>query len=401
MKSAAELAEALNKAASAPERIAAAVAMGWHGAPEHVGGLMAKLESEPEAWVAAAYCAALEMIGEPNVSVALQRWLRQCPDAQVWNVCHTLGKLRGVDPIVPSGTDVRGLRKIWIKACDEEAVSAIKNLESDDNGVRFIVDSGQSQIRIDYDSPPQGTSNWARWNRSLLVRGRRVYSVGSTCGTCETLLTLVGWPPERALPLSRELSATMQDEVTLDSEWIQTWTPVLTQLQTGHYLGVSLRLPVERVDSEEVSWMTRRRKFRLEDPDWPSDDETPPWPGTPHFQGPMFATPPRTYWVALASQDLATLNEERVQHYMQRIRDGHRPSALTLGWMEDRYVQAEWNERVVVLAILDGHHKLEAYARLALPATVVSLFHLENTGGAPNDPSAPLLDAIRQLDSLR
>ncbi|MEZ4359544.1 MAG: hypothetical protein R3B48_05140 [Kofleriaceae bacterium] len=65
--------------------------------------------------------------------------------------------------------------------------------------------------------------------------------------------------------------------------------------------------------------------------------------------------------------------------------------------MEDRYVQAEWDELFVVLCVLDGHHKLEAYSRCGVPAHVIALFHLENTWGPREDRSGPLVEAIRQL----
>lgn len=392
----AELLDQLANAQSAPEQVAAAVAMGWNGAAEFAPLLVSKLKSEPAPRVASAYCAALEMLAERSVIGELTRWLERCPDTQVWDVCRVLRRLRAIDPLVPVGANIQQLRQLWLDA--GEQAPAVQNVEGNNESVRFDVTSGRGQIRIDFDLPKKGTSNWARWNRSLLVGERSLYSVGSTCGTCETLLMLTGFPPARALDISEKLSATMQEQAPLDSQWVHTWSPILTQLQTGHYLGATLSLPVERVDSGDASWMTRRQEFRLEaNPGWPSDDDIPPWPETPHFQGPMFEEPLRTYWVALPSQNLAALDEERVQYYMQRIENGHRPSALALGWMEDRYVQAEWNERVVALVLLDGHHKMEAYARLQEPASIIALFHLENTWGPREDPAAPLLDALRQL----
>lgn len=391
-----ELVARLENAKNAPERVAAAVAMGWDGAPEFAPLLVSKLKNaKPN--VAEAYCAALEMIAEPGVVDTLLEWLRECPDEQVWNVCHVLGRLQGVDPLIPTNVDVPGLRDIWLRAFNQEATASIKGVSEEKHFVRFGVDHGRSQVRIDYDAPMRGTSNWGRWNRSLLVGGQPLYSVSSTCGTCETILVLTGFPADHALELSRELSATLQDSAPLGCEWVRSWTPLLTQLQTGHYLAATLSLTVERVDSSDASWMTRRYEFREDDPEWPDDGEPSPWPGTPHFQGPMFAEPLRTYWVTLPSQDLAALDEERVQFYMQRIRHGHRPSALALGWMEDRYVQAEWNERVVATVLLDGHHKMEAYARLNEPASLIALFHLDSTWGPREDPSRPLLQALAQL----
>lgn len=390
-----ELVARLENAKNAPERVAAAVAMGWDGAPEFAPLLVSKLKEAPETNVVSAYCVALEMIADTSVLGDLMQWLARCPDAQVWDVCRVLRRLRAIDPLLPAGADVHQLRQMWLEAGDERP--DVQNVRVSDEHLRFDVTSGRGQLRIDFDAPKQGTSNWARWNRSLFVGDTRLYSLGSTCGTCETLLVLAGFPADHALALSQELSATMQSSAPLGVEWAQNWSPVLTQLQTGHYLAAALSLPVERIDSSDASWMTKRYEFREEDPEWPDDSEPSPWPATPHFQGPMFAEPLRTYWVTLPSQDLAALDEERVQFYMQRIRDGHRPSALALGWMEDRYVQAEWNERVVATVLLDGHHKMEAYARLGEPASFIALFHLESTWGPRDDRARPLLEALAQL----
>jgi hypothetical protein len=209
---------------------------------------------------------------------------------------------------------------------------------------------------------------------------------------------MVGWPSRRAFPVARELSDTMQDRAVPSSSWIKTWSPILGELQTGHYLAASLDLPVEHVTCEESSWFTLRQFLRT----WNEVEDGPldicsSWPGIAHFQGPSFAGEITSFWIVLPSRDISELDERTVDYYVEAIGQGRRPTVLTLGWLEERYVMAEWYERFVLLFVLDGHHKLEAYSRCAVPASTIALFRLESTWGPPHDRSKDLIKAIRQL----
>jgi hypothetical protein len=385
---------------SAQERVQAAVAIG-HEHPEGASAaLVGQLAREKDVRAAAACCAALESIRDEHVVEPLKALLETCPDDQVWDITHTLGRLTGIDPLIPQGAEVLIFRKTWLQAIERGNKSVVTDQGDDSTFMRFSVDGGQGRIRFDYDPPPAGTVNWPRWGRSLFVGERALYNVGSTCGTCETMLNLVGWPEQSAFDRARSMALSMQDDANPSPEWIKEWSPILSELQTGHYLATSVSLPVERVTCANSSWMTLRQGLRA----WEEDEDGPmeidvSWPGTDHFQGPTFAGAMRSFWSVLPSQDLSKLRESQVEHYVEQIRQGKKPTVLALGWMEDRYVQAEWNERFVVLCVLDGHHKLEAYARCQQPAKIICLFYLENTWGPRSDPSGPLVDAIAQLSS--
>lgn len=383
---------------SSNDRLRAAITIGHEHPEQGSAALLEQLTHERDVTVAAACCAALELIHDTSTVKPLLAILKKCPDDQVWDIAHTLGQLTGTDPLIPLGAEVSVLRKRWLEALQSNAKPMVSTTTACSEFLRFTVDNGTGKLRFDYDMPPSGTVSWPRWGRSLLVGDRALYSVGSTCGTCETMLSLVGWSEQRAFRIARRLSASMQDRVDLSPSWIKLWSPILGELQTGHYLGTSLDLPIEQVSSPDESWMTLRQSLRSCDEvdDGPQETDRN-WPGCVHFQGPTFSGERRSYWVVLPSQDLSTLKEDRVSHYARQIEQGKSPSILALGWMEDRSVQAEWNERFVILCILDGHHKLQAYARCYKSANIIALFHLENTWGPRTDPSIPLTSAILQL----
>jgi hypothetical protein len=383
------------------ERIQAAVTLAYARPSGAAQALVQRLAREQEMRAAAGCCAALEMIGDKTVLPELVRLLETCPDDQVWDIAHAIGHLAGVHPLMPLRAGVEVRRRTWLEAVSRRGGPRIADVSADANFVRFVVDEGAGRIRSDYDPPPPGTSTWPRWNRSLFVGGIPLYSIGSTCGTCELILKLVGWSADRAFAVSRELSASMEQGAHLSTAWVQQWSPLLGELETGHYLGARFEMPVERVDDAAASWMTLRYLTDgIHDPEAgaPAGDGASDWPGAAHYQGPSFSGLPTTYWVVLPSQNLATLDETRVNHYVRQIQSGSKPTALALGWLEERGGHGDGEEeRFVVLFVLDGHHKLEAYARCAQAASVIGLFHLESTWGPPEDRARPLIEALRQL----
>jgi hypothetical protein len=70
--------------------------------------------------------------------------------------------------------------------------------------------------------------------------------------------------------------------------------------------------------------------------------------------------------VLVFTQSTDSLNRDQVAHYLERIRGGHRPIALTAmaadGWCE---------------FVIDGHHKLQAYKLAGVRPTFVSVCRLD------------------------
>lgn len=380
------------------QRIAAAVSLGHERPGGACQALIAQLAQETAGKAAAACCAALALLGDKSAVEPLASILKACPEDHVWDVAHTLGRLTGVAPLLPLGAEPPIARRTWLEALRRERQPSVSDVREEADCVRFSVEDGVGRIRLDYDPPPPGTYSWPRWDRSLFVGERALYGLGSTCDTCELVLQLAGWPLARAFDRARSMSASMQDETPPSAAWISLWAPLFCELQTGHYVAVSLALRVELVRSAKTSWGTVREGVRQRDTnEYVPEHVDECWPGTPHYQGPTFAGAARAYWSVLPTQELAGLDESRVEYYVEQIRRGKKPTVLVLGWLEERHVNY-CKERFVVLCVLDGHHKLEAYARCEQPAQLIGLFPLENRWGPGSLSSEPLLEAIGQLN---
>jgi hypothetical protein len=232
----------------------------------------------------------------------------------------------------------------------------------------------------------------------VLIGGERLYHVGSDCGTCETTLGLIGWPARKAA----DLASTLRDRVAhvseLTRELIDASAPLLTALRTGHYVMALADLDLELVTNMRDSWLSRRITRRAgTDHAVPADTNVDTH--TDHFQlrQPLADEPP-TYGIVMPTQPIDEPNAGTVDAFRTTIRAGQRPTALLLGWIEDRYVQAEYPERFLVGMVLDGHHKLLAYTAEGQPARALLISRVEDSWGPP-DNRTQWLDAV--IASLR
>jgi hypothetical protein len=57
----------------------------------------------------------------------------------------------------------------------------------------------------------------------------------------------------------------------------------------------------------------------------------------------------------------------------------------------------EYHERFLTAVVLDGHHKLTAYARAGVPARVVLLSRSEDNWGPPEDRDRYLVEVTTPL----
>ena len=358
----------------------AALALGRLGAREWTAPIAQRL-SEVTGLEHAAFTVALELMGDPAAVPHLLRWLAESGEERVYDVHHALVRLTGRDPLLPAGETgaayAAAVRAVWAGKGSPRPVVRDLVVESATRA-RFSVDGGAGRIRVDFDPPTPGSS-WPRWNRSLTVGGKPLYRVGSVCDTCELGLTLLDWPDAEAARFAARMRLRLADPERLDADWFDEWAPVLGELETGHYRALLLDLPLERVTEPARSWWFRRLADRVEeddDPGYVGERPEDHWPGVEHFQ---LTAPvpggrvPATYGAVLPSRPPGTLDPATVARHAAAIAAGERPAALVLGWIDDRYVQARDEERWLVGTVLDGHHRLAAYADAGVPARVLLL----------------------------
>ncbi|MDQ3788409.1 MAG: hypothetical protein M3422_14350, partial [Actinomycetota bacterium] len=225
---------------------------------------------------------------------------------------------------------------------------------------------------------------------SLLIDGAPVYSVGSGCGTCETMIALTGWPSAEVASVSARLRDRIADLPALDDDLLDALRPVLVALPSGHYRLHLLDLDLEQVHDPAASWWQRRYAEREE-----TYDELF-WPGTGHFQlRHRIPGPVRTYGVVMPSS--RRRDADTVAVHRAAIERGARPAALLWGWVDDRYVEMAYRERFLVSVVLDGHHKLTAYAEAGVPARAVFLARLEDSWGPPGERDRYLDEVVSAL----
>ncbi|MEW9338431.1 HEAT repeat domain-containing protein [Streptomyces tanashiensis] len=338
-----------------------------------------------------AFAVALELMGDPAAVPYLLRWLAESGEERVYDVHHALVRLTGRDPLLPERASgaayAAAVRAAWADGRTERAPVVVRDVLVESGArARFSVDEGAGRIRVAFDPPSPG-STWPRWDRSLTFDGKPLYRVGSLCDTCELGLTLLGWPDDVATGVAARMRGRLACLDRLDAALLAEWSPVLGELETGHYRALLLDLPLERVSDPARSWWYRRAVARArEDGDASEYEDDGPegyWPGVAHFQ---LTAPvpggrvPFTYGALLPSQPPESLDPATVARHAAAIAAGERPAAVVLGWIDDRYVEARHEERWLVGAVLDGHHRLAAYAAAGVPARVLLLARVGDGG---------------------
>ncbi len=387
----------------------AAITLGHLGAPEFAPAMAARLSKE-KGRVLQALVAALEMMRARTVLPVVVSALRTAASDQVWELAHALAVISGADVAVEPKAAPEGLRKAWLDAAAKDMLATVPparvaNVRSDAKGlVTFDVLFGRGSVRIDFD-PPVAGATWPRWGRSLLVRGQRVVDLGSTCSTCESLLRFVSWPAQDVSALANVLED-RRGALSL-GQWVESWEPLLCEMRGGRYLAAELSFRVERVDSARMrdSWFVRRHELRVDDEDDGGgsaalEEADFSWPAMTHYQGERADSPP-TYPVVLPLSNPEALDSQAVDEFCMRITAGERSPVVACAWLDEREVEARWPERFLYLAVLNGHHRLEAYARTGLPARIIAVARVEDSWGPPEAPDRYLREAFERLDAPR
>lgn len=370
----------------------AAVALGRLGATSYTPRVLAALDAATGTAISG-YLSALEAMGDPAAIEPLVAMLgRHDPRRAFW-IHHALARLAEPAPLVRladgmSDADAwaRSVAAAWAERSSSGPAPLVVALH-DARSATIGVDRGGGALRIDY-APIGPSTSWPRWNKALYVGDRPLYEVSSDCGTCETVLSLAG-------PLDADARAALQafrgrvaHLDALSEPALRELSPMLGELPTGHYSVALADLPLQLVSRPEEAWIVRRAG---PPGDAPSERARDRWPGTAHFQATraLLDDKPATFLVLAPSQPLDACQEAIVDAHAEAIARGERPVALAWLWVEDR---SDWTEehpeRFVLGLVLDGHHKLLAYARRGVPARVLSLAHAESCSVEGTDVAA-------------
>ncbi len=329
---------------------------------------------------------ALESMGDSTASAELRRLMATVSPNRVRSLAITLEALDPPGPALdwqhPEYTE--RLRRWWADGTHPEP--GIVDVESHGANILHVRSHGTGRIRFAYPAPFQ-KGNWARWSKVLYAGDRLLYRLSSDCPTCETVLSWCSADAPRAE--ADVVGKTLSDLPTLTPSCVAGLGPLLRQLASGLFLTALCELTLERVDAQQAvrSWYFRRMEHRLpDDPAWDeeydSSQDTPEncWPRTSHFQHPeRIAAEIPTAVTLLPTQDIDVFDEAVLDERRQAIRDGMRPAAVGIGWLESRCVTGSYSESFFQVVVLDGHHTLEAWRREGLPARIVLLCPLNRS----------------------
>ncbi|MBL8683925.1 MAG: hypothetical protein JNK05_32435 [Myxococcales bacterium] len=371
----------------------AALVLATLGQRQYTAAIVARL-AKSEGVAADGYAMSLEIMGDDSCVPALLALVAEKNPKRAFALHHALVALTGRRPLIERSTREssasdwpRAVAAAWERpALDEPACVAFR--QGSPREATFALDHARGNVLIDYTAFTAGS--WPRWSRALFVARKPLYEVSSGCGTCRTILRSTGALPKDAsssapLETYRSAVASMQhvDRAAIDALW-----PLLRELDSGHYLAALSDIALERVEQPNRSWLARRAS---PDDELGREQDAPEnyWAKVHHYQSRPSNTPALNQWAVLVpSQDPTALDEARVGEWRRAIESGARPAVVALTWVEDRpydIFEGDAVDRFALGVVLDGHHKLEAYARAKVPARVLSLVHCEqcSTNEAP------------------
>jgi hypothetical protein len=368
-----------------PKDWTAAIAVGLLGERSYTAAILDAM-AKAKGLELSGYGVAIETMRDEGAVAALMAMLEALVPERAWVLAKALQRSAGRAPLIDRYVDPKQYARAALDAWKRRPFAAptVRNVARAGRSVTFGLDHGGGELHI--ESTPYNGGSWPRWSRALYVNDDPLYNVSSGCETCHSILQLAG-TLDLPSALARYRAGIAAIEL-LNEATIEALRPLIDRLQTGHYMACLANLEVDRVTDPARSWLAE------------TDDDSYA-PRTVHFQSKLRAPAEklRSSVLLVPSQDLSKLDEATVSDYERAIRGGARPVAIALTWVEDR---SNWDDneptRTMLGAVLDGHHKLAAYARARVPARILTVTSLdESTPGRDVDP----MDAVHEtLDAL-
>lgn len=211
--------------------------------------------------------------------------------------------------------------------------------------------------------------------RHLIVDGAETFELSFPCGTCALLFRRLD-ESARALAAGA-LHDHLDDGVpAIDDPSLRDL--VSTILPEGTYLPLLLSIePVLVAPGDDHDYFSREQvAHRGIDPTLGAPED----PATGYYRGPTRTTGEHAtlfeFLVPMVPPDWN--DRERVASYEQRLRAGGAATALTVSVLDrTQPYDSDDVHTGLVHFILDGHHKLEAAARLGVSLTVLSFVSID------------------------
>ncbi|GAA1984195.1 hypothetical protein [Catenulispora subtropica] len=350
--------------AGVERRALAAAALGRAGdiaSAAAIEGLLVELVEHANQRAFGFTAIALERVGDADAARRLQTLIPTAPDWAVYWINRVVKRLTGHSAPAPEGdwrADPAGyldrVRAAW-SSLDLAAapMPTVAWGPATASGREAVVHDGRGVFALLPDD--QGaTSSWPEWDYSWCHGGERLYAAGSVCSTCEVWLTRVGWAPEHAVELAQSVRSAVADVRGLDPALLTAVEPLLGALVSSRYQLRLIDLPLEGLVHE-----------------------------SPEPERPLVIAPTQQ-----------GLDPATVEQYEDAIASGARPAAVVVAHVNQRQAWDADEPRTSLTGfVLDGHHKLTAYANLDTPARVLLI-----ADRTPPLPTAP--DPLSAFDRL-
>jgi hypothetical protein len=345
-------------------RVKAAEALADRGdkaAAPQIAHMLARLDDPHDGLLFGFATAALEKLGDPGVAPLLQDMIATASDRAIYWLVRAIRRLTGHCPALPEADDERFLdevRTAWAGVDLSRPVEP-RVIMTPMSSVRAeaVVDDGRDIFALEPDDR-RIEATWPEWDFSWCHAGERLYGVGSSCSTCEVVLQHVGWSPVAAYHLAQSVRQHVADVRTLDTALLDALAPLLGAFASSRYQVRLIDLPLI-----PATWADTWYAAGSESADNPPVDDVRLYQ-LPSDDG------RRTPLVVASTQP--TLDPQTVTTYARAIEAGARPAAVVAAYAVRRQA---WNATEphdsVIGFIIDGHHKLAAYAELGLPARIL------------------------------
>jgi len=230
--------------------------------------------------------------------------------------------------------------------------------------------------------PASGAGAWDRWDRFLAIRDARVFEIGNICGTCEfwfRRLETAGGPIE----LEAIRGRLNEGLAKIDRDVVDAFASIL---QTGTY-----RIALLRLQPEIVAVASAEDYFASDQPaEWRDRNESPHDPGVTYYRVDNrfgVAAPSKgdkVYEFLVPLEPAAELDSDRIAFFERKLSEGGTPTAVAAGVLDIKgYWDSPHSHWCVGHYLLDGHHKVEAAARIGRPITLLSFIASEQGISSP------------------
>lgn len=249
----------------------------------------------------------------------------------------------------------------------------------------------------------QGSPNWSGWDRYLTVRGKRIYHLGTICGTCQFLFECVG-------PISRgkQDNITAQDLVLAMTKGLKSIEPwflekiSLIMPEDEYIVGLILTTPRQVTPGSTRDYFTHEQVQQWGLDAW----GLPHHPRIKYYRGDDQALSSQTqlYEFIVPMYPDGWLDDDRVAEFQGLIKDGVAPTGLAISvldvkqhWDSDR---AHW---CLTHYLADGHHKIKAASLEGKPITLLSFLAISQgaSSRAEIDHMVELLNTMCTYQELR